>query len=463
MAKFQLTISAEYVPTWGVAEGIREAVQNALDGAQAGYPMEVEPPTKGSPVLRIRNKGIVLERSIWLMGVTSKAGGDYRGCYGEGLKLGALALVRAGRTVAFANGDEDWRVKLEPSKTFSDCPVVTVYTVKRRQPVEDFTVSIDCTPEEWADSRSCFLDILGSSFKHYSTPQGRLLLDPAFAGRFYVKGIFVEQKEGMAYGYDFSRAQVDRDRRMINTFDVSWYSSAMWSHLITSEECPEINGPMVLDFLVANTEDARCFKSKYPSGAAQASVEAAWFARHGADTIPVSSAQEFHAAGHLGLKGIVSHASVSDFFVGSRLLDLNEVAKHRRAVPRRTYNLSELLPLELETLRVCVDLVNSAIASGAALGISSPLNHRMEIVDFPDPGTLGQHSMGEVPGRSIIRLARSVLSDFERTLEVLVHETAHDVAGDGAAAHQRAEGTLYCNIVLRALRGEHSHPPCFLP
>lgn len=461
MAKFQLTISDQYVPTWGIAEGLREAVQNALDGQQAGYPMEITAPTKGSPVLRISNKGVTLDRSIWLMGTTSKASGDYRGCYGEGLKLGALALTRAGRSVTFANGAEDWRVKLEPSKAFEGKPVVTVYTVKRKQPVEDFAVSIDCTPEEWAVSRLNFLDLLSDqSIKSFKceTSKDRLLLDPAFAGRLYVKGILVEAKENMAYGYDFGSASVDRDRRMINTWDLGYHTSGVWSEALLSHSCPEVNGPMMLDFLISDTFDARCFQTRKPWGNARHLVEAAWFERYGEDTIPVANLQALNAAGHLGLTGVIMPAAVHDFFQGSERLDIDEAAKHRKLRPSRTYNLTELEPLELENFRCAVALVNRAIPAAPILGLTTPLDHRMEVVDFSDDSVLGMHVTGEVQGRNIVRLARHILGDFTKLLEVLVHETAHDVGGDGSPQHQRAEGALYSTIVLQTLLGDNPCP-----
>jgi hypothetical protein len=463
MAKFQLTISADYVPTWGVYEGLREAVQNALDGAQDGYAMEVEPPTAANPVLRIRNKGVTLDRSIWLMGTTSKADGDYRGCYGEGLKLGALALTRANRTVAFANGEEDWRVKLEPAKAFEGKPVVTVYTVKRKQPTQDFTISISCSPKEWESARLGFLALLSSPPKSHDSYDGRLLLDPAFAGRLYVKGIFVQHKEDLAYGYDFKHARVDRDRRMINDFDLGWHCSAMWSSAIVDPNCSEVDAPMVLDFLASNSEDARSFKVRGPSAAAMAAVEAAWIARHGEDSIPVCSREGLNAAGHLGLHGVIASEATAHFFHGSEKLDLQEAAKHRRLTTTRTYLPGEFEDVEQCNLLCCLKLADRAIASGAVPGITTGLEHRVEIVDFSGDTTLGMYSAGEIPGRSIIRLARRILSDFTKTFEVLIHEVAHDAGPDGSVQHQRAESALHSTIALHLLQGRHPCPPHLVP
>jgi hypothetical protein len=172
--------------------------------------------------------------------------------------------------------------------------------------------------------------------------------------------------------------------------------------------------------------------------------------------------QEYAAAGHLGLTGIVTPQTVGQFFQGSERLDLDEVSRHRKTVPTRTHALSTLDPTELANLSCAVELVNAAIATGQlAPRVHAPLDHRLEIVDFPGQSVLGQHSKGEVPGRNLIRLARAILTDFPKTLEVLVHETAHDAGSDGEAAHQRAEGALYSLITLHALQGRH-RPPAHL-
>jgi hypothetical protein len=84
MAKFQLTISAGYVEDWGLHEGVREIIQNALDGQQDGCPMTID---HSGDTLTVSNQGARLDRSVWLLGNSSKNADSHRGHFGEGLKL----------------------------------------------------------------------------------------------------------------------------------------------------------------------------------------------------------------------------------------------------------------------------------------------------------------------------------------------------------------------------------------
>lgn len=202
MSKFELSLSTDYVPSWSVYEGVREIVQNALDSQQDGYPMRIIPPTDTNPTLTIINEGACLDRNVWLMGVTSKRAGDHRGCHGEGLKVGALALARAGRRISLVNGSEGWRVSLEFSRVFSDCRVLTVYTRKLPADSGGFGAKIQLSPGEWAEYKRAFLD-LDTSVKRLATRETELLVDDSQRGRLYVKGILVEERPGLAFGYNF--------------------------------------------------------------------------------------------------------------------------------------------------------------------------------------------------------------------------------------------------------------------
>ena len=89
MPSYQLTISPNYVPNWGISEALREIVQNGIDR---------ENETKGEskmsiiydPIqlqLVIGNPGTSLHKRTLLLGETTKDGKSTIGKYGEGYKL----------------------------------------------------------------------------------------------------------------------------------------------------------------------------------------------------------------------------------------------------------------------------------------------------------------------------------------------------------------------------------------
>ncbi|MDD3251792.1 MAG: hypothetical protein PHV18_04435 [Lachnospiraceae bacterium] len=73
MRKYELSISADYVPEWGVTEAVREFFQNAIDeqARDSGNKMffDYDPI---SQVIRIGNKHSDLDIKTLLFGVTTK-------------------------------------------------------------------------------------------------------------------------------------------------------------------------------------------------------------------------------------------------------------------------------------------------------------------------------------------------------------------------------------------------------
>ena len=101
----ELTIKTDYLPGWGTYEGVRELVQNGRDAeTELNAPFSVQ--HRGN-TLCLSNTGARMPREALLMGHTTKRGNnELIGKFGEGLKLGVLALVRAGHTVVIENRDE---------------------------------------------------------------------------------------------------------------------------------------------------------------------------------------------------------------------------------------------------------------------------------------------------------------------------------------------------------------------
>ena len=111
------------------------------------------------------------------------------GKFGEGLKLGVLALVRAGHPVRIRSGSEVWVPSIERSEKFQ--ADVLVFEIEKGRAEKD-RVSIEIgkiTAGEWAEFKKCFL-FLSKPLKDdaIATEYGTLLMTAEYAGKLFVKG-----------------------------------------------------------------------------------------------------------------------------------------------------------------------------------------------------------------------------------------------------------------------------------
>lgn len=442
MAKFQLTISSDYVSDWGAYEGVREATQNALDGRDAGHPMHIR---HNGDTLNIANFGVRLDRSVWLMGSTSKAGTDARGHFGEGLKLGALALVRAGRKLRIVNDDEDWLCTLEDSKAFPGQQVLTVTTRKRPTPLGAFSVQVLCSEEEWADWQGAFIDLKPKTLKSIAAGGVQILTDPTERGRCYVKGIFVEEKPDLYAGYNFNQdVRTDRDRRIMNAWDFDYHAGNAWINALTSET---ITPTDMLAMLQSATPDAKATGNRYCPAFGIEAVGDAWVSIHGASTVPVLDQAGVIEAGHYGRIGIIASPATCTFLDDHPTLSLKSLRVQKRNDITATYGLNDLSHSERSVYQ---DALGAITPTLNAMGIT-PVAPRLSLVDFQSDEVLGLHRFNAEESVHQILVARRTLNSLPSFLQVLVHEIAHDFGGDGEVGHERAEGEIFSKVVTRLL------------
>ena len=443
MAKFQLTISSDYVSDWGAYEGVREATQNALDGRDAGHPMRI---SHSGDTLSIANFGVCLERSVWLMGTTSKAGTDARGHFGEGLKLGALALVRAGRKLRIVNDDEDWFCTLEDSKVFPGQQVLTVTTRKRATPLGSFSLQVQCSTEEWGEWQGNFIDIK-PAIKSIAVGGTQILTDPNERGRCYVKGIFVEEKQDLFAGYNFNKdVRTDRDRRVMNSFDFDYYAGIAWIDALTSGETSPVE---FLAMLQSATQDAKAAGNRYCPACGIESVGEAWTAIHGDFAVPVLDQAGATEAGHYGRIGVIASPATCAFLDEHPSLSLKSLREQKRNDITATYGLSNLKSNERAVYQTALEVVTPTLN---AMGIT-PVAPRLSLVDFQSDEVLGLHRFNREESVHQILVARRTLESLTSFLQVLVHEIAHDFGGDGEVRHERAEGEIFSRVITRLLEG----------
>ena len=105
MRKYELSISADYVPEWGTTEAIREFFQNSIDEEtrDPGNKMFFDYDEK-EEVIRIGNKHSDLDIKTLLFGVTTKnKDSSMIGNYGEGYKIATVVLLRLGKNIVLKN------------------------------------------------------------------------------------------------------------------------------------------------------------------------------------------------------------------------------------------------------------------------------------------------------------------------------------------------------------------------
>jgi hypothetical protein len=452
MAKFELTIDPRYVPAWREWEGVREMMQNALDGHDQGHEMNVS--YKGG-FLVVQNKGLRLDRKVLLLGNSTKAGVDHlRGEWGEGMKLGLLALLRAQVEVFILNGDEKWTPVIAYSETFG-AELLTISTRKQRKREHDFTVFIGISEEQWEEYKSRFLyfredlECVGNSY-------GRLLLNEDLKGKVFAHGIFVHRHKELAYGYDFKHLDLDRDRKMADEWDLRRRMAGAWkTHVLNNTvEDTETNRRLRESAfeLLANdaSQDLRTMGSglEYDSQNrtyVSASMAESFQGKYGEDARPVKTQAELEKLGHAGLSGVVVQTPLSDvlkYHFGSAE-DMYQKAIEHTGTIIPTWDLEEG---EKRRLDRAFKLVRFALP-GMDMG---QIEARVRVFQFLDDDMEGFFEPCD-DGSYMIKIARRCLASSTDALKIMVHEFAHVQGNDGEFGHDKKIEAMWASVTSAVL------------
>lgn len=423
--RYELTIDATYLDEgrWDAAAGIREFMQNARDAAiEQGAQLEVthRVNSEGKGVLVIANEGAVLAKDTLLLGRSSKRDrqDELAGKWGEGYKLGSLALIRAGYDVKIRNGGEVWIPAVEASERFDGRPVLVFHVNSGRAERNRVQVEITGVDQEaWKALRENYLFLNKREIKQIETDGGTLLLDDKFKGRVYVKDILVMYDEAIKYGYNLRDAQLDRDRRIIESYDLEARMQRIWT--AAAAKSPEF----FEDFYQLLQEGARDVRGIGQYTTVPADVQTKIVERfqtdYGDKAVPVKSLADSKDIEHLGARGIVTPAPLAATL--SKVLgDINTVKERLKNEVKERFSWSHLSQDERENLDRAVTLVNT----------QAPLTlDDIDVVSFRSADLGGLFKDGKV------LVARRLLVSRKETLKVVVHETAHRKGIDGDKAH----------------------------
>jgi hypothetical protein len=427
MSRVELTIATDYVRSWGLWEGFRELVCNARD-AEKEFNAQMEI-TYLDGKIKILNRGCVLPLTALLLGGSTKVGHEgYIGQWGEGLKLALLCLTRGGYPVKIRNGSEVWVPRIAASEKFGGAKVIVVDIAKGRENQDRVSVEIDnVTKDEWKELRRNILWLDGRTSGHEDTavlmgePFGRILLNPSQRGRVYYRGVFVEMLPENQYGYDFTcQVELDRDRRMIQSWDRKWKTAKLWQMAANSYQ-PAMD--KLMDLLAKDAAEIENMKHLGEYAESRAIIDEAtrrFKLAHGASAVPVANLEEAKALEHLGSRGIVT-SEVQRKLLEKSIGSVETVKNNLREQVTKRYSWADLTAEQKKNLEEAIEMVNFG---GLKIGLAD-----VDVVDFRDAILLGQYKDKR------LLLASKVVSVWRECLATLIHEAAHMTGGDGEKAH----------------------------
>lgn len=239
---YPLSIARDYVSAWGLAEAVRELIQNALDSdSPFDYAFNVE--GDGTYSFVLRSEFSRLEARHLLLGVTSKAENEKAiGSFGEGFKIALLVLTRLGYPVVVRNGDKLWTPFFKMSEDFG------FETLCIREEPAGIDVGLEfnvrgLTGEDVGLIRRACLKMQGDIGAVTKTRKGEILHD--MPGEIYVGSLFICKVEGLQCGYNLNPEDItlERDRQTVGDWDLRWLLADIW--YVTGK--PDVVAQMIYD------------------------------------------------------------------------------------------------------------------------------------------------------------------------------------------------------------------------
>jgi hypothetical protein len=437
MRRIELSIKADendgYVDHWGLWEGVREVMQNAKDAEVEHNASLMVYFRKETGTLFIVNEGCTLPYEAMLMGHSTKRHrSDLIGKIGEGFNLGILALLRKGLTVKIRSGSEVWIPSIQRSETFN-AQVLCFSIDKGRKEMNRVAVEIARISEgDWLELERRFLFLKRpAENESITTYSGDLLLGAQHKGKLFAKGIYVADDPKVKYGYNFANAQLDRDRKMIEQYNLQYHMQEIWRNATaTRPDLFEAFGEMI-DEQAADMAGVNEWNAKSLPEALRNQIVAKFQERYGENALPVDSLATSQEVEHFGKRGIICPKPMQHILESV----LGTVAANKSRLAEETvglYGWCEIDEVEQANIFAALALINPV----EALTLED-----IDVAEFLDKNLRGLFKLGRV------QIAKKILSDRSATLRTLIHEVAHRHGSDGEKDHVGNIERIWAGIV----------------
>ncbi len=329
--KFTLPISPEYVAHWGLWEAVREIYQNALDEASLDKECEAKIEyLEYNEQLQISTSKGNLKTDSLVLGKTSKKNDQtQRGKFGEGYKLALLVLARDPlHDVTVWTNNERWIIKIEEDELFKS-DVLNIYTDPYMSQEGVMFAINNVTPMEWLKIQ----ENIRPQTEWFDT----VLDEEKERGRIYVGGLYVSTVKRFVCGYAFKLGviKLDRDRGMVEGFDLAWQTSKLWTSRGHSVRLSEL--------LEAEAPDVEYVENHLSEGSTFALSHFSHYSGRYGNAVPVSSQEEIQKVQAAGMKWVLVPEKVKSLLrlVKSWFIPTTEsaVSRLRKFQENYKYNL----------------------------------------------------------------------------------------------------------------------------
>lgn len=454
-----LPITPDYQPEWTARQALRELIANGLDAEKRYCERGMGELSVSHHQIRqelvICNTGVSLPTKSLMLGFSeSRQREDAIGQFGEGLLMACLVLARTeGMSIEIETGKHRWLPSLSESPFGVSTLSVRFERLSRESP--DVRVRVRGVDRELAEeSKKLFLalddDLDDSSvICPIQGDKSSVLTQPEYAGRIYVRGVYVSSVENVPFGYNLYDADLNRDREIIKSFSLTWELSRVTAAAL--EKYPEVFVERISHAFAAG--QSPIVKHAFHYNASAVDVLANRFIEdHGKRAVPVDSSQNARRADELGQIGVVVPKQYREV-LEKKFGPMSDRLNHSARTPLHTYSWRDLSFREKRLLQAFAEVIE------ATEYIEEGVLDRMVVVDFIDPSILGTHTTDDdVP----VRLCRDIIRDPRQLLETWVHEEAHWAGTDRSQVHNDLIQEILSDIACTALgfersndRGEH--------